>query len=43
MHKGSIIETGTHDELLKTGAFYASLYNAQFLGIDSSAEENSED
>ena len=41
MHKGNIIETGTHDELLKAGGFYVSLYNAQFLGIDSSAEENS--
>lgn len=27
---GNIIEQGTHDSLLKTGGFYASLYNAQF-------------
>lgn len=38
MHKGSIIETGTHDELLANDGFYASLYNAQFLGIDISVE-----
>lgn len=36
MNKGSIIETGTHDELLTQDGFYASLYNAQFLGIDNS-------
>ena len=36
MNKGSIIENGTHDELLMQDGFYASLYNAQFLGIDNS-------
>lgn len=41
MHKGDIIETGTHDELLKQDGFYASLYNAQFLGIDNSTTQNS--
>ena len=30
MNKGNIIEKGTHRELLKTGGFYASLYNSQF-------------
>ena len=30
MNNGSIIETGTHDELLKKDGFYASLYNSQF-------------
>lgn len=36
MNKGSIIENGTHNELLMQDGFYASLYNAQFLGIDNS-------
>ncbi len=30
MNKGTIIETGTHDELIKKGGFYANLYNSQF-------------
>ena len=30
MNNGSIIEQGTHDELLAKGGFYASLYNSQF-------------
>lgn len=30
MNKGSIIEQGTHDELLKKNGFYADLYNSQF-------------
>ena len=30
MNNGSIIEQGTHDELLEKGGFYASLYNSQF-------------
>jgi len=30
MKDGDIIETGNHDELLKTGGFYADLYNSQF-------------
>lgn len=32
MDKGSIIETGTHDELIQKGGFYADLYNSQFAG-----------
>ena len=32
MNKGHLIETGTHDELLAAGGFYADLYNSQFLG-----------
>lgn len=30
MRDGHIVETGTHDELLAAGGFYASLYNSQF-------------
>ena len=30
MNNGTIIETGTHDELLQKDGFYASLYNSQF-------------
>lgn len=30
MDKGKVIEQGTHQQLLKKGGFYASLYNAQF-------------
>ncbi|MBO6303430.1 MAG: ABC transporter ATP-binding protein [Ruminiclostridium sp.] len=32
MNAGSIVEQGTHDELLKRGGFYAKLYNSQFEG-----------
>lgn len=30
MKDGNIIESGTHNELLEEGAFYAELYNSQF-------------
>ena len=30
MHDGNIVESGTHDELLKLGGFYSELYNSQF-------------
>ncbi|MBI0582218.1 MAG: ABC transporter ATP-binding protein [Methanomassiliicoccales archaeon] len=30
MKEGNIVEHGTHDELLKSGGFYAGLYNSQF-------------
>ena len=30
MKEGNIIETGSHDELMKQGGFYAELYNSQF-------------
>ncbi len=30
MKDGNVIETGTHDELLKKNGFYAELYNSQF-------------
>ncbi|MFC5404000.1 ABC transporter ATP-binding protein [Cohnella soli] len=32
MNHGSIIEKGTHEELLAKGGFYADLYNSQFVG-----------
>jgi ATP-binding cassette subfamily B protein len=32
MKNGQIVETGTHESLLKKGGFYAELYNAQFTG-----------
>lgn len=32
MNEGSIIEKGTHRELLEKGGFYAELYNSQFTG-----------
>ena len=28
---GNIIEQGTHEDLLRAGGFYASLYNSQFV------------
>ena len=31
MDQGSIIETGTHDELIAAGGFYYNLYTSQFL------------
>lgn len=32
MNHGRIVETGTHEELLKKNGFYAEMYNSQFLG-----------
>lgn len=32
MNKGTVIEQGTHEELLAQGGFYAELYNSQFAG-----------
>jgi ATP-binding cassette subfamily B protein len=31
MNRGSIVEQGTHDQLLEAGGFYAELYNSQFV------------
>jgi ATP-binding cassette subfamily B multidrug efflux pump len=33
MKDGQIVESGTHDELLRANGFYARLYNSQFEGI----------
>ncbi|MEG0749633.1 MAG: ABC transporter ATP-binding protein, partial [Carnobacterium sp.] len=30
MNEGDVMETGTHDELMAKGGFYADLYNSQF-------------
>lgn len=30
MNQGTVIEQGTHYELLKQNGFYADLYNSQF-------------
>lgn len=35
MNNGSVIEKGTHVELLDQGGFYADLYNSQFTGRNS--------
>ena len=32
MNHGSVVETGTHDELMAQNGFYADLYNSQFTG-----------
>lgn len=34
MKSGNIIEQGTHDQLVKTGGFYSSLYHSQFGDAD---------
>ena len=33
MNEGDIIETGTHEELIKKNGFYADLYNSQFKNM----------
>lgn len=35
MQDGDIVEQGTHDELLKRGGAYASLYNSQFESVSA--------
>jgi len=32
MNHGSVVETGTHDDLMAQNGFYADLYNSQFTG-----------
>jgi len=34
MKEGSIVESGTHEDLLKQGGFYSDLYNSQFENCD---------
>lgn len=38
MNNGSIIETGSHNELLAKGGFYADLYQSQFTGANAERE-----
>ncbi|MBC8932735.1 ABC transporter ATP-binding protein, partial [Escherichia coli] len=35
MNHGSVIEQGTHQELLDAKGFYADLYNSQFTGAQA--------
>lgn len=42
MNQGSVIEQGTHDELLSQGGFYAELYQSQFAGGGSAEVEMDE-
>jgi ATP-binding cassette, subfamily B, multidrug efflux pump len=37
MDKGSIVEQGTHEDLLVRNGFYAALYNSQFTGKEIAA------
>ena len=37
MNQGSVVEQGTHQELLARGGFYADLYNSQFARPEESA------
>ena len=39
MNEGTVIEIGTHQELIEQGGFYKELYNSQFTGtkLDSQA------
>ncbi len=32
MRRGSIVEQGTHEELMEANGFYAMLYNSQYIG-----------
>lgn len=34
MREGDIVESGTHEELLASGGFYAELYNSQFEEVE---------
>ncbi|MCH4215099.1 MAG: ATP-binding cassette domain-containing protein, partial [Atopobiaceae bacterium] len=34
LRDGDVVETGTHEELLAAGGFYAGLYNSQFEDCD---------
>jgi ABC-type multidrug transport system fused ATPase/permease subunit len=39
MDHGTIIEQGTHEELLKKQGFYEKLYNSQFADADSDGQQ----
>ena len=39
MEQGQIVETGTHDDLIRKGGLYAQLYGLQDLGASDSAAE----
>ncbi|HEU0028447.1 MAG TPA: ABC transporter ATP-binding protein [Ktedonobacterales bacterium] len=39
MNHGTIVEQGTHEELLAAGGFYANLYNSQFASRGEPVEE----
>ena len=43
MEHGSIVEQGTHDQLLAQAGFYAELYNSQFTARGLAASPESED
>ncbi len=30
MRDGDVVESGTHEQLMQNGGFYAELYNSQF-------------
>lgn len=38
INQGTIIEQGTHDELMAKGGFYENLYNSQFANKDNKAK-----
>lgn len=38
MNKGSVIEQGTHAELMEKRGFYFDLYNSQFARSESKAD-----
>jgi ATP-binding cassette subfamily B protein len=40
MSHGDIVEQGTHEELLETKGFYASLYNSQFEMAEAGIDDN---
>jgi ATP-binding cassette subfamily B protein len=33
MDNGNVVESGTHEQLLKEGGHYAKLYNSQFEAV----------